>query len=165
MRSRNHGDYHLGQVLFTGKDFTIIDFEGEPTRSLSERHLKRTPLKDVAGMLRSFQYVAYSSIISDSTTGPKGDAANTIARAKMWINAVSDIFLKSYLEIVDGSAIIPKDKNAFAILLDAYLMEKSIYELGYELDNRPRWLPIPIRGITDLIGSPSQPLESQKVVQ
>ncbi|HVB12045.1 MAG TPA: putative maltokinase, partial [Nitrososphaerales archaeon] len=154
MRSRNHGDYHLGQVLFTGKDFTIIDFEGEPTRSLSERHLKRTPLKDVAGMLRSFQYVAYSSIISDSTTGPNEDAANTIAMVKMWINAVSDIFLKSYLETVDGSAIIPKDKNAFAILLDAYLMEKSIYELGYELDNRPRWLPIPIRGITDLIGSP-----------
>ncbi|MHB2035952.1 MAG: maltose alpha-D-glucosyltransferase [Nitrososphaerales archaeon] len=165
MRSRNHGDYHLGQVLFTGKDFTIIDFEGEPTRSLSERHLKRTPLKDVAGMLRSFQYVAYSSIISDSTTRPKEDVGSSIVRAKMWISAVSDIFLKSYLETVDGSAIIPKDKNAFAILLDAYLLEKSIYELAYELDNRPSWLLIPIRGITGLIGSPSRPLESQKVVQ
>ncbi|MGI0091088.1 MAG: putative maltokinase, partial [Nitrososphaerales archaeon] len=165
MRSRNHGDYHLGQVLFTGKDFTIIDFEGEPARSLSDRRLKKSPIRDVAGMLRSFQYVAYSAIMSDSTTGAKEDTTSSMEWASTWTKAVSDIFLKSYLQTVETSAIVPKDKDALAILLDAYLLEKSIYELGYELDNRPSWLTIPTRGIKDLIGASSRSIDTQKIVQ
>ncbi|MDA4129999.1 MAG: putative maltokinase, partial [Thaumarchaeota archaeon] len=151
VRSRIHGDYHLGQVLFTGKDFVIIDFEGEPARSLSDRRLKRSPIKDVAGMIRSFHYAAYS-VLFKKTSVKKEDRELLLKAADVWYKAVTSLFLKSYLNTVGKSPILPSDKNALSVLLDAYLIDKAVYELGYEINNRPQWISIPLKGIEDLVG-------------
>ena len=153
VRIRCHGDYHLGQVLFTGKDFVITDFEGEPLHPLSERRLKRSPLRDVAGMIRSFHYAAYSPL----TKGESGivvraeDVATLAGWAQAWYGWVSACFLSGYFDAADGR-LIPNSIEELEILLDAYLLEKAIYELGYEMNNRPDWVVIPIRGILDLVG-------------
>ena len=152
VRSRIHGDYHLGQVLFTGKDYVIIDFEGEPVRSLSDRRLKRSAIRDVAGMIRSFHYVALSSILKDNNHQNREIEENLERWADIWYKGVSVLFLGCYLETVKGSPIVPSTKEALSVLLNAYLLEKSIYELGYELNNRPSWMRIPLRGIADLLG-------------
>jgi len=150
LRIRLHGDYHLGQVLYTGKDFVIIDFEGEPARSLSERRLKKSPLRDVAGMIRSFHYVAYVSLFKSYL--PPEDFGLLERWANQWSNCCVTTFLNSYFSTVKDTGIIPSDKESFKTLLKAYLLEKGIYELGYELNNRPDWARIPIRGIRDLLG-------------
>ena len=153
MRIRCHGDYHLGQVLHTGKDFVIIDFEGEPARPLSERRIKRSPLRDVAGMLRSFNYAAYSALFSQRDSGlirPE-DFAFLESSAKFWRIWVSAAFLKAYRREASKGNIIPKAKRELQALLDIYLLEKAVYELGYELNNRPEWITIPIQGIRDLL--------------
>ena len=153
MRIRCHGDYHLGQVLYTGKDFVIIDFEGEPARPLSERRIKRSPLRDVAGMLRSFNYAAYSALFSQRDSGlirPE-DFAFLESSAKFWRLWVSAAFLKAYRGEASKGNIIPKAKRELQALLDIYLLEKAVYELGYELNNRPEWITIPIQGIRDLL--------------
>ncbi|HKW04695.1 MAG TPA: maltose alpha-D-glucosyltransferase [Nitrososphaerales archaeon] len=147
---RTHGDYHLGQVLYTGKDFSIIDYEGEPSRPLTDRRLKRSALRDVAGMIRSFHYVVYSTILGGSTV--KDDLAKKEAWADIWYKYVSATFLRSYLNALSGLPIAPKDKLALGVLLDAYLLEKVVYELWYEFNNRPQWILIPIRGIRDILG-------------
>lgn len=157
MRSRIHGDYHLGQVLFTGKDFVLIDFEGEPARSLTDRRLKRSPMKDVAGMVRSFHYAALSVVLKDNNPKIKENSDLALRAATMWYRAVSALYLHSYLSTVAGSRILPSDKTALSVLLDAYLLEKVIYELGYELNNRPDWISIPIKGLEDLLGIEIQP--------
>ncbi|MDA4112072.1 MAG: maltose alpha-D-glucosyltransferase [Thaumarchaeota archaeon] len=151
VRSRIHGDYHLGQVLFTGKNFIIIDFEGEPARSLSDRRLKRSPIKDVAGMIRSFHYAAFSVLLKKNNIS-KDDRELYVKAAEVWYKTVSGLFLRSYLNTVANSPILPSDKKALSVLLNAYLLEKSVYELGYELNNRPQWVAIPLKGIEDLIG-------------
>jgi trehalose synthase-fused probable maltokinase len=135
-RIRCHGDYHLGQVLFTGGDFVIVDFEGEPSRPLRERRLKRWALKDVAGMLRSYAYA--------------GQAAN-VAHGPEWARAVGDAFLRTYLERADGAPFLPATVEERALLMDAMLIEKALYELRYELDHRPDWVQIPLRGLCELI--------------
>jgi maltose alpha-D-glucosyltransferase/alpha-amylase len=152
MVTRIHGDYHLGQVLFTGSDFVIIDFEGEPARPLAERRKKRSPLQDVAGMLRSFHYAAYAPLLHDNGKKlphePLQDLGNW---AQYWQRWVSATFLKTYLEVSGNSNFIPKDREELALLLDLYLLDKAVYELGYELNNRPSWVRIPLDGISQLL--------------
>ena len=150
IKIRIHGDYHLGQVLFTGKDFVITDFEGEPARSYSERRLKRSPLRDVAGMIRSFHYAAYGSLVLDSHIR-KEDFSKLIPFVEHWYHYMSGFFMKAYLETVAGSAFIPKNKEDLETLMTTFLLEKAIYELNYELNNRPGWVMIPLRGIKSLM--------------
>jgi len=156
MKIRVHGDYHLGQVLFTGKDFVIIDFEGEPARPLSERRLKRSPFRDVAGMIRSFHYAAYSTLLKHASIRPE-DTALLEPWAELWYQYVSGIFLRSYLNVVGKAplVLVPKEREELEILLQALLLEKAVYELGYELNNRPDWVIIPIRGIHDILKNSS----------
>jgi trehalose synthase-fused probable maltokinase len=154
IRTRCHGDYHLGQVLYTGSDFMIIDFEGEPVRSLAERRAKHSPLKDVAGMLRSFHYAAFSGMFDYLSRHKVGDQA-TLERAESWALAwqkwISAGFLGTYLETVGGAAILPASRDDLRIVLDAHLLEKAVYELIYELNNRPDWVRIPLSGIAQLV--------------
>jgi maltose alpha-D-glucosyltransferase / alpha-amylase len=152
LRLRQHGDYHLGQVLFTGRDFVIIDFEGEPARPLSERRIKRPPLRDVAGMLRSFDYAADTALHSPATEALSEDAAQRLEPwARRWTRWVSEAFLRSYLETAAGAPFLPRDEQAIDRLLDVLLLEKALYEIAYELDHRPSWAQTPIRGLLDLL--------------
>ena len=154
---RIHGDYHLGQVLFTGKDFIITDFEGEPARSYSERRLKRSPLRDVAGMIRSFHYAAYASLVLDSHIR-KEDFSKLIPFIEQWYHYMSGFFMKSYLKTVEGSAFVPGNKEDLETLMTTFLLEKAIYELNYELNNRPGWVMIPLRGIEQLMKKDAEPV-------
>lgn len=151
-RIRCHGDYHLGQVLYTGKDFVIIDFEGEPARPLSERRIKRSPLRDVAGMIRSFHYAAHSALLHQSSLALRPESLLTLERwAQFWYVWVSTSFLRSYLQSVEHTQLLPDDPEQLKILLDVYLLEKAIYEIGYELNNRPHWLKVTLQGVLQLL--------------
>jgi maltose alpha-D-glucosyltransferase/alpha-amylase len=153
-RIRCHGDYHLGQVLFTGSDWCIIDFEGEPARGIAERRLKRSPLRDVAGMLRSFHYAARHALAratsGDTLQQDSATQAHVAQRLMGWQRWVSARFLRGYMRHIDEAALLPADEPQCAILLDGYLLEKAIYEIGYELDNRPGMLTIPLAGVCQL---------------
>ncbi|HEX4085022.1 MAG TPA: maltose alpha-D-glucosyltransferase [Chthoniobacteraceae bacterium] len=149
---RTHGDYHLGQVLNTGKDFVIIDFEGEPSRSLSERKLKRSALRDVAGMLRSFHYAAHTALSLHQHTVRPEDIPLLEPWAEHWANWIGSAYLQSYLQTADAAPFIPDTREDTETLLDAYLLEKAVYEVGYELNNRPNWISIPLRGIQQILG-------------
>jgi maltose alpha-D-glucosyltransferase/alpha-amylase len=153
-RIRTHGDYHLGQVLYTGKDFVIIDFEGEPSRPLSERRIKRSALRDVAGMLRSFDYAPYALIYGQSQGSViRGeDIPKLEAAGKPWVRAVSEAFLNAYIAESASTQHLPRTKEEFIVLLNAHLLEKALYEIAYELNNRPEWVRIPLRGVLDLLG-------------
>jgi maltose alpha-D-glucosyltransferase/alpha-amylase len=146
---RIHGDYHLGQVLYTGKDFVILDFEGEPARPLSERKLKRSALRDVAGMMRSFQYAAYSALWQPAMRHE--DVPFLERWADFWYRQVSSLFLQSYLKTTAGAVFVPQNFDDLQILIEAYLLDKAVYEIGYELNNRPDWVVIPIRGIKHIL--------------
>src|SRR5690242_6368814 len=135
---RIHGDYHLGQVLYTGKDFVILDFEGEPARPLSERKLKRSALRDVAGMMRSFQYAAYSALWQPAMRSE--DIPFLERWADIWYRSVNSVFLQHYLETTANATFVPNNFDDFQILLEAYLLDKAVYEVGYELNNRPDWV-------------------------
>jgi maltokinase len=136
---RTHGDYHLGQTLHMPGTWVIIDFEGEPARPLFERRQKRSPLRDVAGMLRSLAYATSAAEIMRGVPAP--GAFEEQARA---------IFLENYFATID-QALLPNGDTAIANLLAIFELEKAIYELSYELDNRPDWLPIPVAGIARLL--------------
>jgi maltose alpha-D-glucosyltransferase/alpha-amylase len=150
MRIRIHGDYHLGQVLRSRGDYVILDFEGEPARTLAARRAKQSPLKDVAGMLRSFSYAAYAGLNAFAQRRPD-DAKGLEPWARLWQNAVSTEFLRAYRVTIDATntKLIPSPTQA-QLLLNAYLLEKALYELLYELDNRPAWVRIPLVGILAL---------------
>ena len=152
-RIRCHGDYHLGQILYTGKDFVVIDFEGEPARSLSVRRLKRSPLRDVAGMLRSFHYAAHSAIMKQASLLPNPEDNLPLLRhwAQYWYTWVSIEFLNAYLDIMAQTGLLPDNPDQLKILLDAFLLDKALYEVGYELNNRPDWVKVPIQGILQLV--------------
>lgn len=152
-KTRVHGDYHLGQVLFTGKDFMIIDFEGEPVRSLAERKLKHSPLKDVAGMLRSFHYAAYSGLSNHlKNSGTDSGSASTFEHmADAWQLWVGAAYLREYLQTAGDAPFLPQTRDDLRVVMDAYLLEKAVYELIYELDNRPNWVAIPLKGILYLL--------------
>ena len=152
-RIRIHGDYHLGQVLWTGKDFVIIDLEGEPLRPVSERRLKRSALRDVAGMLRSFDYAARAALSEIPIAGgtPAFQAEDLQPLADAWVAWSSAEFLRGYREASGSAAFLPTDPVERQVLLEAYVVEKAIYEIGYELANRPTWLPVPLRGLARLM--------------
>jgi maltose alpha-D-glucosyltransferase/alpha-amylase len=149
VRIRCHGDYHLGQVLFTGKDFVIIDFEGEPARPIGERRLKRSPLRDIAGMMRSFNYAALSKLKGDGIR-PE-DAAQLKPWARYWTLWVSVNFLKGFFEATAQATFMPKSREEMDLWLNIYLLEKAVYELSYELNNRPNWIEVPIAGILEIL--------------
>jgi maltose alpha-D-glucosyltransferase/alpha-amylase len=148
-RIRCHGDLHLGQVLFLGDDFLIIDFEGEPARRLNERRYKRAGLRDVTGMLRSFGYVAESTL----RLGPfrSQDVATLEPWARAWVAWVSAAYLGEYLHTVRGTRLLPKGDADRDRLLDFYTLEKCVYEIAYEMMNRPTWLAIPLRGLLQIL--------------
>ncbi len=140
---RCHGDYHLGQVLVADGDFMIIDFEGEPARSLAERRKKQLAVRDVGGMVRSFHYASWRR--------PRRPAIEAIGRceaiatkAAAWYFWTSVTFLRAYREKVHGAPFVPKADEQFEQLLDACLLEKAVYELRYELNNRPDWVYLPL---------------------
>jgi maltose alpha-D-glucosyltransferase/alpha-amylase len=148
---RIHGDYHLGQALYTGKDFVILDFEGEPARALHERKLKRSALRDVAGMMRSFQYAAYSALWQPAMRSE--DVPFLERWADLWYRQMSSVFLQRYLMTTAGAIFVPQNEEDLQILLEAYLLDKAVYEVGYELNHRPDWVVIPIRGIKHILKS------------
>jgi len=155
VRTRIHGDYHLGQVLYTGADFVIIDFEGEPARPLSQRRLKRSPLQDVAGMLRSFHYAAHAPLLA-STGSVNVDDSNREKLngwAEVWAKWVSDRYLEKYLRTSRGAEYLPPSREEIMALLQLHVLEKAVYELGYELNNRPGWVAIPLEGICKTLES------------
>ncbi len=143
IKTRTHGDFHLGQILFTGKDFIIIDFEGEPGFSFSERRLKKSPMKDVAGMMRSFHYAAFGKILLNENYREK-DLEFLEEWAEQWQHYVSRFYLGAYLEKMGMDKSLSPENE---ILIRTYLLEKAVYELGYELNGRPDWVNIPLRGI------------------
>lgn len=153
MRTRHHGDLHLGQVLWTGRDFVIIDFEGEPARALSTRRIKRSPLRDVAGMIRSFHYAAFHALVEEQNRGVIG--AGEVARfegwADYWFGGVSSAFLRAYIRTTSGQAFVPATPEELGAQLSVFLLEKAVYELGYELNSRPDWVHLPLRGIAQLL--------------
>ncbi len=153
-RIRTHGDLHAEQILHTGRDLLIIDFEGEPATPLSQRRLKRSPLRDIAGMLRSFHYASYGSLLRPEM-GPAirpEDVAALDGWVRTWNRWVGATFLAGYREATAGASFLPSDDADWAALLDVFLLEKACYELTYELNNRPDWVAIPIRGILQLLG-------------
>jgi len=152
LRIRCHGDYHLGQVLYTGRDFVIIDFEGEPARPVTERRIKRSALRDVAGMLRSFHYAAYAEVFrqQENHLAPE-QAARLEHWAEFWQRWVCAAFLNSYLQTAGEGRFVPGNGQELKILLGTLLLEKAVYELAYELNNRPDWVRIPLTGIRHLV--------------
>jgi maltose alpha-D-glucosyltransferase/alpha-amylase len=143
---RIHGDYHLGQVLFTGDDFMIIDFEGEPARPLAERRSKALAMRDVAGMLRSFDYAAHAA--------PENHGKNE-TWAAFWLIQVTAAYLEAYFETAANHPYISADPAENKFLLDVFLLQKALYEVAYELNNRPDWVYIPLRGILSLFSRSS----------
>jgi maltose alpha-D-glucosyltransferase/alpha-amylase len=152
-RIRCHGDYHLGQVLYTGKDFMVIDFEGEPVRPLGERRIKRSPFRDVAGMIRSFDYASYAALFRQLELGnvPPEQLAQVEPWTRLWYRWTSATFLRAYLDTIRPGDLVPSAKAELSVLLNAFLLEKAIYEVGYELNNRPKWVKIPLQGILQLL--------------
>jgi maltose alpha-D-glucosyltransferase / alpha-amylase len=148
-RIRIHGDYHLGQVLFTGKDFIIIDFEGEPGRTLAERRFKHSALRDVASMLRSLDYAALSALRGGLVRPSDVEPLEPFARAwSAWMGAA---FVHEYLSVVSSGVLVPADDDHISALLDFYLLDKCLYELDYEFNNRPDWVGIPLLGLLGLL--------------
>jgi trehalose synthase-fused probable maltokinase len=148
LRIRCHADYHLGQVLWTGSDYVVIDFEGEPARPLSERRTKHSPLYDVAGMLRSFDYASWA--VLGSKRLPSADR-RLPSWAAFWSRWMQAEFLTSYLADVQSAPFWPRSPQARQVLLTVHQLEKAVYELGYELNNRPAWAVIPLKGIAEIL--------------
>lgn len=148
-RIRVHGDYHLGQVLQVKTDYVILDFEGEPARPLAERRAKQSPLKDVAGMLRSLSYAAYAALMNYTARRPE-DLQSLEPWARVWERSTGAEFLRAYRNATEGAAFVPRDATAFRQLLATFLLDKALYELAYELNNRPTWVRIPLLGILSL---------------
>jgi len=145
-------------MLYTGKDFVVLDFEGEPDRPLSERRIKRSPLRDVAGMIRSFHYAAYAALQQQEAGGdvPPDRLPHLEAAARRWHLWVSSAYLKAYLDQCGSCAFIPQAREVRAALLQAFLLEKGLYEITYELNHRPGWIRIPLRGLLDLLETPPE---------
>jgi len=149
VRIRCHGDYHLGQVLVTEGDVVILDFEGEPARPLAERRATCSPLRDVAGMLRSFSYAALTGLGAATQTRPE-DVERLAPWADAWEAWVGATFLRAYRTATQSAAFHPVESNDFDALLHAFMLDKAMYELGYELNNRPDWVHIPLTGLLRL---------------
>ena len=146
--TRIHGDYHLGQVLYTDDDFYIIDFEGEPLLSIPERRRKRPPLKDVGGMVRSFHYAAQGQLLLHPERYRGRDLTE---RAERWYRDVSRAYLDAYFATSGDAAYLPAAEADRQALLDLFILEKAVYEVAYELNSRPAWLAIPLKGVLSLV--------------
>jgi maltose alpha-D-glucosyltransferase/alpha-amylase len=154
MKTRHHGDYHLGQVLVVANDFQIIDFEGEPGRPLAERRRKQCPLRDVAGMLRSFDYAIRSAVMS--LGAERAEQLETLEPwVRLWEEQTRRGFLEGYAAGARGAASYPEDEKNARALVELFTLEKALYEIRYELDNRPNWVGIPVRGVLDLLENPA----------
>jgi maltose alpha-D-glucosyltransferase/alpha-amylase len=151
-RIRCHGDYHLGQVLRRGSEWILLDFEGEPIRSLNERQQQHSPFKDVAGMLRSFAYAAMH--VQLRLEEEHRDSARIAELARIWEKWCCSAFLHGYLHRAEGAVILPARKKDRRLLLISFLLEKACYEVNYELDNRPEWLRIPLQSMAELLHDP-----------
>jgi maltose alpha-D-glucosyltransferase/alpha-amylase len=159
-RIRTHGSYHLGELLYTGTDFQVIDFEGEPERPLTERRIKRSPLSDVADMVRSFHYAAVGPLFgaeSGRGTFPgrvrEADRDRLFKGARFWWSWVGARFVQAYFRAMAGSALLPSDPAAARELLELFVLDKVLRELGSEMEHRPRWVPVPLAGLIDLMGA------------
>jgi maltose alpha-D-glucosyltransferase/alpha-amylase len=159
VRIRCHGDYHLGQVLHTGKDFVVIDFEGEPARPLSDRRLKRPALRDVAGMIRSFHYAAYTALLDPKVGSPLRTEDRVLLEpwVDFWFLWASVAFLRAYTDTVAGSELLPQSAEDRQTLLDVFLLEKALYEVKYELNSRPAWASVPLKGLRRMLEDRAQP--------
>ena len=147
---RVHGDYHLGQVLWSEGDFYILDFEGEPARPLVQRRAKQSPLKDVAGMMRSFSYAARAGLLAHGASRP--GAPEALAHwADFWETWTTAAFLRSYFSTAANAVFIPQEPTQRDELLRLFVLDKALYELNYELNHRPDWLRIPLAGILRLV--------------
>jgi len=155
-KTRLHGDYHLGQVLVVQNDFYILDFEGEPARPLAERRLKLSPLKDVAGMLRSFDYAAWAATSRLLEVEP-GRPELIMALAEQWRRASEAAFLEAYRATIAGCPSWPEEPEEAARLLELFLLEKALYEICYEAANRPAWLRIPLKGVLGVLDREDHP--------
>ena len=155
-KMRVHGDYHLGQTLHVGGDFVIFDFEGEPLRPLSERLAKTSPLKDVAGMVRSFGYATYAALFMFMH-----QRTEDIQRYLPWTRAahtwLSVAFLNGYLTAVEGHDFVPEKKEVFMKALEPFILEKAFYEIDYEMNNRPDWLRIPLTSVLEILRNHEAP--------
>lgn len=150
-RIRIHGDYHLGQVLVSGDDFYLLDFEGEPESTIRDRKVKQPPLKDVAGMFRSFHYAIYATIFNNKEKYPY-EQDELFHAAELLFNYIVGTFLETYIEKVQSGNLNIGYSHEIEFLLRYCLLEKAVYELGYELNSRPRWAVIPLRGIQSIMG-------------
>jgi maltose alpha-D-glucosyltransferase/alpha-amylase len=149
-RTRIHGDYHLGQVLVCGDDLIIIDFEGEPESSIASRKVKHSPLKDVAGMIRSYHYAVSAKLFNSPETSQLDE--KVLQRASnRWYKLMRDTYLEEYLNFFGPLHPLLKNNNEINYLLQFHLLEKAVYELGYELSYRPSWVKIPLKGIEDVL--------------
>jgi len=153
MKTRYHGDYHLGQVLVVADDFMLVDFEGEPSRSLEERRLKSSPLRDVAGMLRSINYAAVAGM-RGNTADRAENTESLEPLAAQWERRSVDAFMAGYRETIAGCSSVPADGENMQKLLELFILEKAFYEMSYELANRPSWVRIPLEGIRSILGAP-----------
>jgi maltose alpha-D-glucosyltransferase / alpha-amylase len=160
MKTRYHGDYHLGQVLVVADDFLIVDFEGEPGRDLATRRRKSSPLRDVAGMLRSISYAAVAGMF-DSVDARTEDISTLEPLARDWEQRTAAAFLEGYRSTIEGCASYPSDPATAQKLLDFFVLEKAFYEMSYELANRPTWLRIPLEGILAILDSDSRSIASR----
>ncbi|MFO7652907.1 MAG: maltose alpha-D-glucosyltransferase [Candidatus Krumholzibacteriia bacterium] len=151
VRIRIHGDYHLGQALRVEDDFILLDFEGEPLRPLAERRDRHSPLKDVAGMLRSFDYAAQAALQRLLEDHPDR-APRALPWARTWERWTGAAFLAQYLETAGNAPFLPESRDDLRVLLDAFLLDKALYELNYELNNRPTWVHVPLGGILEIAG-------------
>ncbi|MBV8818985.1 MAG: maltose alpha-D-glucosyltransferase, partial [Acidobacteriaceae bacterium] len=155
-RCRLHGDLHLAQVLYTGKDFVFVDFEGELSRPLGERRIKRSPLRDVAGMLRSFQYAAGAVLFGHIPgIGVRPESRAVLeTQAHYWYSWVAALYLQAYLKTIQPAALLPRDERLVRTLLLAYMLERALDQLAGELTERQDWVMIPLQGILSLVGTP-----------
>jgi maltose alpha-D-glucosyltransferase/alpha-amylase len=160
-RIRCHGDYHLGQVLVTEADVVILDFEGEPARPLAERRAKCSPLRDVAGMLRSFSYAALTGLNAATARRPE-DLDRLAPWADLWETWVNATFMRAYLAAAGSAPFLPSRTEDVDVLLQAFVLDKALYELGYELNNRPDWVHIPLTGLLRILGKPPQRLPAPR---
>jgi maltose alpha-D-glucosyltransferase/alpha-amylase len=152
-RTRYHGMLHLGQMLYTGKDFIILMSEGEALRSAADRRVKRSPFRDVASVLRSLHYASAHEFLTGGSTASvrREDLPALEPWARFWRTWVSVAFLQGYLATAGTARFVPKSREELGAALDAYVMEKALHELGFELDSRPAWVRIPMRGILELV--------------
>ena len=148
---RCHGDFHLGQLLVRKHDFVILDFEGEPARPLTERRKKQLALRDVAGLIRSYHYASCSAAARAKQSRPQADPRTIERWAHAWYVWTSAAFLAAYRQIAAGAVFLPASAEDFECLLETCLLEKALYELRYELNNRPDWVDLPLQAIADLV--------------